>query len=700
MISKVILQYRNRVIYLAISVVIFILITDDIWYLITVPFFLIYVFKTHKDLVKCIVLVVAFYSLSLVITNDNEIETAAQYDVVVTKVNNIEDYTAIVGKIDGKLVNVYLSDRVQIRPGDLYTIKGELSTPTNQTVPGNFSYSNYLKSKGVRHQIFANEYVYKKSTFHIGIISYLIGEYIDQKLPLSKAYVKTFVLADKTEFDQRVLDDVSIIGISHLFAVSGLHVGLLVLVMRKGLLAIKVSDFSVDFLISVILLIYVVVTSFSPSVVRAGLMFIGMTLNKRMTIKLSNLDILSLILLGTLMMNPYFYMNPGFVLSFVVTSMLLMTTEILRDFKGVRLLFMVGFISFIVTIPIIINMNYQINLFTLLFNIPFILYMTYSILPFSYISMIFPIFDKLLYLFITIYNTLIRISARVELTIVKGSFTSTLDIMIYYILVMFYFTSFDCVMKRRKLTFAIVLFFVFATNSQLYNYKKSVTFLDVHGDATLIRDSFDRCNILIDTGDADEYNSVINHLKSKNIRRIDYLLITHFHSDHYGEMDDILEEFEVLNIISPVTVNRYKGRDIKCGSTLMYTYDLSSVNQNENNNSLITSLFIGGKHYLFTGDSEIEREREFVSKYSVVDVDYLKVPHHGSSTSSSELFLKKINPQEVFIIVHRLNKFDHPNEGVITRYLDREIKVYRTDILGTIEVEYYFGSERKKYNKP
>ena len=121
--------------------------------------------------------------------------------------------------------------------------------------------------------------------------------------------------------------------------------------------------------------------------------------------------------------------------------------------------------------------------------------------------------------------------------------------------------------------------------------------------------------------------------------------------------------------------------------------------QNENNNSIIMSLLISNKHYLFTGDIESSREASFINKFNL-NIDYLKVPHHGSITSSTEQFLSSVKPESAFIIVSSNNLHGHPHSEVIKRYQDLSIPVYRTDMSGTIEVYYIFGKEYKRIHSP
>jgi len=151
-------------------------------------------------------------------------------------------------------------------------------------------------------------------------------------------------------------------------------------------------------------------------------------------------------------------------------------------------------------------------------------------------------------------------------------------------------------------------------------------------------------------------------------------------------------------LVNRDNISEYEGL-IKCGNIGFYIYPTKSIYTNENNRSIILSLFISEKHYLFTGDIEFLREAAFVRKYDI-DVDYLKVPHHGSITSSSLVFIEDINPEEVFIIVSRKNRNKHPSDIVVSRYEELGIKVYRTDLDGTVIVSYIFGKEYKKVHRP
>lgn len=697
--SKLLLLLSYRIVYIALSLVICILIIENLWYAILLPAYMVYIKKNHENLILVIIVILGLFLTNFNIKSVKTIEDSTQYKVEVLKVNQENTYTMIVCKIDGVMVNGYFSDKITVIPGDVYTVKGELKKPLHNTFPNGFDYNEYLLSKGIYYQLFIDSYSYNSHHFNLNIINYNINKYIDAKIPLSKSYIKTFILADKSDFDQQTIIAINRIGISHLFAVSGLHVGLLVLIIKKLLSYLNLQENISNLLITIILLIYIIITAYSPSVVRAGLMFILIVLNKKFKYGFSNIDILSMIFIGLLIFNPYYYNNLGFVLSFLVTFLLLLSSSILKEYTGIKQLFMVSFISFMGTLPIIISMNNQINLLTLIFNILFITYMSYIILPLSYLTFIFPFLDRLLYNLITSYNQFIVFCSKIELFIFKGSFEYIWEYMIYYIIILYFFKNIHIRPKNFKSFIYVIIIVVVSLNTNYLSPEKSVIFLDVKGDSTFISDSYNNCNIMIDTGESDDYDSVINYLLSKNIRRLDYLFISHFHSDHYGEMYDISNSLDVRKTITPDNVEQYYNKQIECGSITILVYELSSGNPNENNNSIVMSVFVNNKHYFFTGDSELEREIEFIENYNI-NVDYLKVPHHGSSTSSSYEFIDSLNPSEAFIMVYRYNIFDHPDVFVINRYNNRGIPVYRTDLMGSIEVKYLFGIERKKYYMP
>ena len=692
------LSLRYRGIYVVISLVLLFLVLNNLWFLIIIPMYILYLFKNHKKILKYIILFIVIYLARMNQFDNNEIKTIAQCSLKVTKDIKIGDYTSFVGRYDNQSVKVYANEYLDIRPGDSLLCYSSIEEPIENTTPFLFNYKNYLKSQNIKNILYVTQCEKVDSTWNINMISYYLNQYIDNNFEYSNEYIKTFILADKSDFEDSLINKINMIGISHLFAVSGLHISLIVLTLMSILKKFNIKILNIERIIIAFLIIYMLITSFSPSVTRASLMFILLIINKRLKLELSNLDILSIIFVFLVYLKPYYYYDAGFLLSFLVTYLILISSKILKTESKLKQLVVLSTISFFVTVPIILNLNYQVNLLAVFFNIIFLFYITYIILPLGYITFIVPIFDRMYFIFIQIFEFFLNISSSLDIFVVRMYFSNTFYLILYYFILFFCFYSYEMKRSMKRPISLIIILLILVWGTPYYNIVQSVTFLDVNGDSIIIKDRFDKCNIIIDTGEVDDYNTLVNYLNTNNIKRIDYLIITHYHSDHYGEANDVIKNFNVVNMVNRENTAQFEGI-IECGDIKWYIYPNQLEYNNENDRSIILSLFISNKHYLFTGDIELGREKDFVKDFDI-DVDYLKVPHHGSITSSSIAFIEDISPEEVFITVSRKNRHNHPSETVVTRYEELGIRVYRTDLDGSIIVRYIFGKEYKKVHRP
>jgi len=690
------LQLRYRLVYLVISLVLYLLCINNIFYVIIVPFYGYYLWKNQRKLLKFILIILFLYIFRVFLFENKQINSNSEYEVEVVKNLLVSDYTTFTGKYENQAVKIYINEVIQLKPGNIIICNGELENPINNTAPNLFNYKNYLKSQNIKYILNLRNCKITDEKFNINILSYHVNLYIDENIEYSREYIKTFILADKTLFDDSIISKINKIGISHLFAVSGLHISLIVISLNMIFKKMKIRDFYIEIIICCFLSFYLLITSFAPSITRASLFFVFLLINKKVKLNLSSIDILSIIFILLILINPYYYFDVGFVLSFLVTFTILLCRNILRSRSKIEQLFLLSFFAFFVTLPIILNLNYQINILSLLFNVIFLFYVTYIILPLSYATFILPLLGKVNLQFTLLFEVFLNFTSKFEFMIIRLYFSHPIMIVIYYVILFFIFHSIDkkeSFMKLLSILIFFILLIIFIPN---VNFMQKVVFLDVNGDSTIIIDRFDQCNIIIDTGEEDKYDTLVNYLKTQNIKRIDYLIISHNHSDHYGEVSDVLNEFDVIQLVNRDS-KQYFGKEINCGNIAFFLYSNETVHSNENENSIIMSLFISGKHYLFTGDIEEYRETQF--NYNL-DIDYLKVPHHGSITSSSIDFIKSLSPEEVFILVSRNNTHNHPSDIIINRYNDLGIKVHRTDLDGSIIISYVFGKEFKKTYAP
>lgn len=221
-------------------------------------------------------------------------------------------------------------------------------------------------------------------------------------------------------------------------------------------------------------------------------------------------------------------------------------------------------------------------------------------------------------------------------------------------------------------------------------------------DSTLIQ--IDGKNILIDAGNND--NLAYNYLKAQGISKLDYVIATHPHADHIGGMANIINDFTVGKFYAPketttttVFENLVKslqskglkitvptpGENIYIGNAVLtFLAPNNSTYEDLNNYSIVTRIKYGNTSFIFEGDAEDISENEILAKQLDISANVIKIGHHGSSSSTTKAYLDKVNPQYAVISVGANNDYGHPNKDILNRLTAKNIKVFRTDISGTI----------------
>ena len=231
-----------------------------------------------------------------------------------------------------------------------------------------------------------------------------------------------------------------------------------------------------------------------------------------------------------------------------------------------------------------------------------------------------------------------------------------------------------------------------------------VSFLDV-GQADSILINANNKYMLIDAGNNEDGEKLVMYLKSLGIEKFDYVVGTHAHEDHIGGMDNIIDSFDIGTFYMPDVITTTKtfedvldslekknlnfdtpqiGSTFDLGKAKIETIYVGKDSKNLNNSSIILKLTYGNVSFLFTGDIESDVEKALLNKD--IESDVLKVAHHGSNTSSSNAFLKKVNPKYAIISVGTGNSYGHPKSVILDRLEKLGTKIYRTDELGTIIV--------------
>jgi competence protein ComEC len=215
-------------------------------------------------------------------------------------------------------------------------------------------------------------------------------------------------------------------------------------------------------------------------------------------------------------------------------------------------------------------------------------------------------------------------------------------------------------------------------------------------------------NILIDTGGSSAYsndssgeifyNTIQPILKSSGIKKLNYLILTHGDKDHLGEAETLINNYKVDRIIINSNNINYYEKKLICNKTIIgeegltikfNKFTMIQLNEDlddENDSSQIYLVKYNNIKLLLTGDASIKSEKNLLSKYDLGKINILKIGHHGSRTSTSELLLKEVMPDIALISSGRDNKFNHPHQEVLDLLNKYNIKIYNTQDDGTITI--------------
>ena len=608
------------------------------------------------------------------------------------------------------LINYYIKKNENysnLKIGSIIKVEGKLDYPKKNTNFNLFNYKNYLLSEKIYFVLTANKITYIKDTDNIFFkAKNLLINYINNFK--TKDYLYTFILGNTSLLEQDTKESFHNNGISHLFAVSGMHITLISTLLMYLLKKIT-KNHDISYIITIfILLFYTFITNFSSSILRAFLLFLLIYINKKFKFNLKTIEIIMLILLILLMYNPFYIYSIGFKFTFIISIILILFSKKINNFKNYfSKLLMTSLISFFISLPIVINNFFEINLISPLLNLIFVPFISIIIFPFSLISLIFPFLDNTFYIIVKFMeNISIYINNTLSINIIIGKM-NLIMIVIYYLLTLICLNK--VLVKKYIYVLPIITLILIYSNINYFNKNLIVTMLDVgQGDSLMIAFPNNKGNILIDTGGIVNFtktnyeistSTIIPYLKSIGIKKINYLVLTHGDFDHMGEAVNLVNGFKVEQVVFNCgefndlekelikVLNQKKIKYYSCvkelnidNNKLYFLQTKKYDNENDNSNVIYTEL--NGYKFMFMGDAGVDKEKDILDKYNLSNVDVLKVGHHGSKTSSSKEFIDEINPKYGIISVGKNNRYGHPNKEVLNNL--ENSKIYRTDQDGSI----------------
>ena len=487
-----------------------------------------------------------------------------------------------------------------------------------------------------------------------------------------------------------------------------MHISLISILIFK-LIKKKLPNFSY-LIVSIILLFYLFLTNFTISMVRACFEFILFSINKVFKFNIKNTNIVILLLSVLLLYNPYFIFDIGFRFSFSISYSLMLFRPIIdKEKRYIIKSLLISIISFLVSIPILINSFNQINILSIIYNIFYVPFISYIIFPMGLLTLIFPYLDATYIHFINIFENITMILSKIKFLSFNVLNIPIILCILYYIFIYFLITKFN----KKKIIILFLIFIMFI-NYRRYLFNAKITFIDVsQGDSILIR--LKDKNVLIDTGGKINYkveswrerkskNNITNYtlipyLKKDGVKKIDYLILTHGDFDHMGESINLVNNFKIekvifncgkynnleenlINLLNKKKIPYYNCvKRININENILYFLN-DNLYDNENDNSNVIYTKINNYKFIFMGDVTKKVENNIIENYKLSNIDVLKVGHHGSKTSSSKKFIESINPKYSIISVGKNNKYGHPNKEILE--ILKNSKIYRTDKNGGI----------------
>ena len=528
-------------------------------------------------------------------------------------------------------------------------------------------------------------------------------------------------------------------GVMHILAISGLHIGVIAgfLLIVFNLIPVLKKKNKLNYIIIIcFLLSYAAFTGFRPSVSRATLMFTILLMAKYLNRPYHIYNSLYLAGLLILFGQPLSLFDAGFLLSFTVTFFIIFLFPLLKE----KLNFLPDFISsplatslaaWLGMVPLSACFFYKVSFIAILANliiVPLISIILILGLASIIISFIFiPCATILVFLNEILINFLIfftRFFSSLPYAYKYVTQPSIYQNICYYFMIFLlaytltHWSKLDS--KKRKnlcLTIGAAALMILFIHSYPFSSPLAVHFINVgQGDAILIQTP-QKKNILIDGGgtpftDFDVgKHIVVPYLRRLGINRVDLLFLTHPDLDHLEGLLTVLKEIKVKRVIESgidskdnvyqqflslikkdkqITYHKTQEGEIICLEPELEILVLNSFNSlvygtesNFNNHSIVLKLLYKNTSFLFTGDIEELAEKNLLSLGNKLKSDILKVAHHGSITSSTELFVSNVEPG-VAVISVGLNNFNHPHPEVIKRLEDRCQQVFRTDRNGTV----------------
>lgn len=676
-----------------------------------------------------------------------------ELDLINNRINGFG--TIVSGKYKGLNIYFTLNKIRDIEAGTVLKVFARANFINFETVPGAFDESRWLAQTGTYYSMEINPLVnwevlqYKQGKYFLLRYVYKLRYYVTNRLVefsgIEAGGLNAAILyGDTTYLTKENKDIFNNLGLSHVLVASGSNVAI-ILNSGKSINSKIVKNYKTRSKINILVLIfYLLISLGDTSITRAIIMKVLEIINRNKNNKINPINYLCFSIIVMAIVNPYSLLNLGLKLSFMACLAVYTFNSFLNLIKkptkekdknnikklSLRLLEYILFYVYIQMFLLILlwKPGYKISLIKIFSNVFFLplfeliliwsclfLSLIYFYIPATVIGFVLKFcFESLLFVFNFILKW--ELTMNLSSTLVLFLVFTLGFCLLRKILISRGSAFYQNLMSKYIYVASLVIILMF---NAFYDYQKSgIYFVDVgQGDASIIRTSGK--NVLIDTGKENKFNNLNLLLNYLEITCIDHVIITHFDIDHSGGINKLLENYEVKNIVISATIKDskdvavlqefikeksydtkisffYANDKLKIKDLIIYFVGPSKAYNDRNKDSLCFYTYLNSKTVFWTGDIDSEVEDELVSRNTLHPVELLHVSHHGSKYSSSEKFIKKLNPSKAVLSVGINNKYGHPSSEVIEILKKHSSEIYRTDIMGTIFLPKDWNKDARK----
>ncbi len=653
----------------------------------------------------------------------------------------------------GKLL-IYLRGReINLRYGNRVRILVRLRIPENYDNLGGFNYRRYLATDGI--------YVIGSLKDGRGIVK-LYGNrgniflrYIDDlrerirnvinsnlKEPANQI-INALIVGESKGIPEDLRERFNITGTSHILAISGLHIGIIAtfafiiikwLLKRSPRLILKTDVRRISAILSLFpIWIYGFLSGYSISTIRAIIMISAYLFSIILRREREIFNTLAFAGFIILLIYPLAIYDISFQLSFIsVLSIIYLFPKIKPDLHRYKILnpILISLVAIIGTAPLVSYYFNRISIIAPLSNLIVVPLIGFLSVPIGLLaSLLYFVYAPPGELLLRISGEIVSFSLYIINILSSFKFSSLrvttpniIEIILFYAFIILIFN-----IKRAKwvkygvgiLFFIIIGNYIYIYYSKQLNNNLRVTFIDVGQGESIFIEFPGGKNMLIDGGGAQNFDVgeriVAPFLWKRRIKKVDYILLSHPHPDHFKGLLFITKNFKVKEFLRNGYIVRdpqfielediiknkgIKERVIDASTRIFYINGVKIEIFNPvraptlpyddeilNNDSVVVKLTYKRVSFLFTGDIGIDRESELVDIWGDrLSSDILKVAHHGSRLSSSERFIETVGPRIAVISVGLMNVYGFPNKRVIKRLKDIGAIIYRTDVNGAVTI--------------